>query len=53
MRFEKDQRELAKSIENVDYKLEQLWKDVNNMEGNVRRHEWEFHGIEVTKNSVE
>lgn len=45
VRLEKGQRELASSIENVDYKLEALWKDVNNMEGNVRKHEWEFHGI--------
>ena len=45
VRLEKGQRELANSIETVDYKLEALWKDVNNMEGNVRKHEWEFHGI--------
>ena len=40
-------------LENVDYKLGQVWKDVIHIEGNIRKHEWEFHGVKVTKNSVE
>jgi len=53
VRLEKGQRELANSIENVDYKLGQVWKDVIHIEGNLRKHEWEFHGVEITKSSVE
>ena len=53
VRLEKGQRELANSIENVDYKLGQVWKDVIHIEGNLSKHEWEFHGVEITKSSVE